>query len=283
MGLWKAIRQRRTERFDACWFIWVTNGGAAEITANSIASLQAQSRAERQKLLVGLLDDTAGEIISERVDTRDLEFLSIEQLPEWRELRIDLPITYDNYGTQNFNLRSASKYIFIQHLLREASLPVIFADGDVVYLKNPIAHIQSNKFLSEQAVLFQNDRPAGIHDPGLARQYPVGWRPKGSVVCTGFSVWRPRPEHLLLAERVKAGIHSHRDDQSSMQELNAWQKRHVQLLRQDLFPNGSLVFNPDGSKTGMFDRNEAYLVHANWVYGIDEKISRLKAGGYWLI
>ncbi len=233
--------------------------------------------------MVGLLDDTSREIISERVDTHDLEFLSIEQLPAWREFQLDLPLTYDNYGTQNFNLRSASKYVLIQHVLREAALPVIFADGDIVYLKNPAAHIQANKLLSERAAFFQNDRAAGIHDVGLSEQYAIGQRPKGSVVCTGFSVWQPTSEHFALAGRVRDGIHSQRDDQSAMNDLNARRRRHVQLLRQDLFPNGSLVFAPEGPRTDVFDRNEAYLVHANWMSGVDEKIKRLKSGGYWLI
>ena len=283
MSLWSTPKPQRTESFESCVFTWVTNAGAAEITANSIASLQLQQRTDGHKLIVGLLDQVSGAIISDRVDAPNVEFLLIEDLPAWKELNLDLPQAYDNYGTENFNLRCASKYVVIQHLLREEAVPVIFADGDVVYLKNPVTYFENNHELSQKAALFQNDRHAGESDVALRAQYGIGRRPQGSVVCTGFSVWRARTAHYRLAGAVMRGIHSSRDDQSSMNDLNVWQRRCVQLLRQDLFPNGSLVFAKDGPRKDVFDRHEAYLVHANWMLGIEEKVKRLKAGGYWVI
>lgn len=233
--------------------------------------------------MVGVLDSESRDIIRNKVDTSDLEFISFEELPEWRKLNLDLPTTYDNFGTGNFNLRLVSKFVLIRHVLRESGLPVIFTDGDIVFLKNPVTHFQNNALLSDKAVFFQNDRRAGDFDSEVKTQYRRGRLPNASIICAGFSVWRPRETHHHLIEAVKNGISAQQCDQTTINRFNFWRKRNVQLLRQDLFPNGSFVFAPEGPRDDVFDREEAYLVHANWMLGIEEKVKRLKAGGFWLI
>lgn len=277
------------QRADDYAFLWLTNKGAAEITANSIASLRRTGEIRRERLIVGALDEEAAEIASRFV--ADFEVLQLDQIDEWRRLALDVGKEYTPFGSRPFNRVALARYVAIRHVLREHKRPVVYADGDIVYLRNPAAYLSGLQPTFGSLVLAQNDRRADIHSDEWGRQYRAGRRPGSSRICSGFTVWLPVASHRNLARTVIRRMLSKTQmpsDQDTFNSLGDRKLGSVKLLRQDLFPNGSLCFKdrnlhrrridaPD------FDWSESFIVHANWMEGMETKIEALKKACLWFL
>jgi hypothetical protein len=71
------------------------------------------------------------------------------------------------------------------------------------------------------------------------------------------------------------------DDQILLNRLlDGPYKGNFEQLSQHEFPNGKIFYDPS-FKNDL--KKTAYLVHNNWIIGIDEKISRFKDEGYWFL
>ncbi len=269
--------------FGECSFLWVTNSGAAEITANSIASLKTHLMNSQHSMFVGTLDPQANEQVSAYTDCTDVHFFRVDEDPAWRAQQFDLPREYVNWGREDFRLICKSKYYAIRKVLRQTDQPVIFADGDVVFLKNPAPFFETNPGIDNSKILVQNDRDASLGTDGIDVQLKPGRLPKGSEICAGFTVWRPLNTHLKIAEYIGNKVSAELSDQPIFNSLPLWKRRHVQLLPLDFFPNGSLTFGRPETGKPEISLTEMYIVHANWRLGLDCKIKTLKDHDYWYI
>lgn len=128
---------------------------------------------------------------------------------------------------------------------------LVWVDTDIVFRKNPKDFISGHKY-----VLFQTDSP-------------------GYLICTGFMVFNETKECKKLIDECAS--YDSADDQIIMNELGMTKyKDSIALLPKDLFPNGN-VYYKQGKK------ENAMIVHNNWMVGIQTKINKFKEENLWLI
>jgi len=128
---------------------------------------------------------------------------------------------------------------------------LMWVDTDIVFKENPVEILTGH-----EEVLFQTDAP-------------------GSTICTGFMVFNEKPEcRQLVAE---CGADETNDDQLIMNEIALTKyNEHIALLSEDLFPNGH-VYYIQGRK------DNAMIVHNNWIKGLQAKIDKFKEEGLWYL
>ena len=128
---------------------------------------------------------------------------------------------------------------------------LIWVDTDIVFVENPV-EILSN----HEEVLFQTDNP-------------------GYTICTGFMVFNHTKKCRELIEECAS--HDSADDQIIMNQIALSKYNdYIALLSEDLFPNGN-VYYKQGRK------ENAMIIHNNWMVGIENKINNFKEEGYWYL
>ena len=263
--------------------LWVANAGAAGITANSILSALRVLPKESIRLVVAAFDERTKQEISASVSSPLLEFMDMSSVSAWTDMGYSLPEVYSEFDTSDFNVSCIGKYHAISDLLRRTGNSVIFSDGDVVFLRDPIDYIRNTANVDETRLLAQNDRPLTPARTELAVQYPGGEIPVGCSVCAGFTIWRPSTMHIGIAEYIARESTPALNDQAVFNNLPDSKKRQIQLLRQDLFPNGSIAFPAPGDGDPGIEPDEYYIAHANWRVGLNAKVRALQDAGYWYL
>ena len=128
---------------------------------------------------------------------------------------------------------------------------LIWVDTDIVFVENPV-EILSN----HEEVLFQTDNP-------------------GYTICTGFMVFNHTKKCRELIEECAS--HDSADDQIIMNQIALSKYNdYIALLSEDLFPNGN-VYYKQGRK------ENAMIIHNNWMVGIETKMNKFKEEGYWYV
>jgi hypothetical protein len=128
---------------------------------------------------------------------------------------------------------------------------LMWVDTDIVFKKNPVEILTGS-----EKILFQGDSP-------------------GSTLCTGFMVFNDTKECRKLIE--ECGSDGTDDDQLIMNRI-ALQKYidNIAILPEDLFPNGN-VYYQQGRK------ENAMIVHNNWMVGVETKIQKFKEEKLWFL
>ena len=128
---------------------------------------------------------------------------------------------------------------------------LMWVDTDIVFKENPVEILTGH-----EEVLFQTDAP-------------------GSTICTGFMVFNETSECRQLIE--ECGADERDDDQLIMNRIGLSKYYgYIALLSEDLFPNGN-VYYQQGKK------ENAMIVHNNWMVGVETKINKFKEEGLWFI
>lgn len=126
-----------------------------------------------------------------------------------------------------------------------------WVDTDIVFVKDPRPLLENNK-----KILFQTDQP-------------------GSYLCSGFMVFNDTKQCSDMIDEC-AG-YTEEDDQLLINHIAMkTYKEDVDILDQHLFPNGNTYY-----KLGIKDK--AYIVHNNWMIGVDTKINKFKEENLWYI
>lgn len=283
---WKANLGRSCKEAN---FLWVANHGSARITANSVTSLVRAGLGRGQGMYVCALDGECANTIEALVP--QAEIVLIDDTDEWRDLSLTVPSEYSEISTTGFRRASVARYVSIRHLLKKFERPVVYADGDIAYLRNPARYFDSLQPLRKNLVLAQNDRRADNYANRWAWQYGPGRPPDLSRICSGFTVWQPIVSHYRLAGTVVRTMQLwgfETNDQTALNGLPNTTLRILKVLRQDLFPNGSMCF-PDIVTTGLereipaFDWSNSYILHANWLVGMAAKENALRRAGLWFV
>ena len=163
---------------------------------------------------------------------------------------------FDNnllYGTTGFNEFMLFKLKIVKEALSHCE-KLVYVDSDIYFYKDPTGLLEY--VLNNYSLFMQKDSP-------------------GTSVCSGFFGMTNIPKNISLLENT---IHSMsnrlgKDDWNDQNYISAElykQKYMPYQLPMHLFPNGHYAF---------IDKkplNESYIVHANYLIGIEEKIKKLK-------
>lgn len=268
--------------------LWVANAGAAEITLNSIRSFLAVAPDLEPRIHVGCIDQTAIEYFSRHLPNARL--LNIAEMPDWRTFaEVEVEGDYSDYGTVKFRDVSFGRYFALMRLMGEEDAPILYTDGDIVFLRDPRPDLIKAAATPGASVLFQSDlplRPDSQHDEAGHLIRPAGLKMHH---CTGFSVWssaaRTRELSLqIIANRDVAKDDTH--DQEALSNMPMDTLQDVATLPDELFPNGSYFFLRDGAFKFPMEVikqriAKATIIHANFMVGVAAKSHALKRLGLW--
>lgn len=145
-----------------------------------------------------------------------------------------------------------NKWKIIQEVYSEHK-NLCFVDSDIVFVKDPRPLIEG-----KDKVLFQSD-----------------CYPEGNLLCSGFMVFN---DTLACANLINdCAEFDGEDDQLIVNRIAIGKYNNdYQVLSEALFPNGN-VYYKQGRK------EDAYIVHNNWMLGIEEKISKFKQENMWYV
>lgn len=169
-------------------------------------------------------------------------------------------INTGTYLSRNFNIMTKRKFEAIVHLL-ELNEDVLYVDTDIVFLTNPLSQMDHGFDLN-----IQNDQCASPYDL--------------SYLCTGFMYIKSNTKTInffkqALAEVVKSDYTI--CDQCALNLLikNKYDIS-VNVLDVCKFPNGCRYFKGTDKNCS---RQDALIVHNNYIKGLDEKFKRFANNG----
>jgi hypothetical protein len=152
----------------------------------------------------------------------------------------------------NSGFRNIVKYKWriIQEVYRQHK-ELCWVDTDIVFKENPTEYVKE-----QEEVLFQSDSP-------------------GSTLCSGFMVFNKSVECESMIN--ECALEEEEDDQLLINKI-ALDKYYdnVALLNEDLFPNGHVYYQQDR-------KENAVIVHNNWMVGIEAKIQHFKDENLWYL
>ena len=172
-----------------------------------------------------------------------------------------------NFGTSGFNNLSYVRYKIINELLNEGKT-IWYLDVDTVVLHdlNPLVLEFTGK-----DIVMQND----INMP-----------------CSGCMLCYPTEVCQQVANIIYNSRTSSENDQILLAKLLYGNKQvKLELLDHEMFANGLIYFN-ELSNHEMYRRLQIdfkktqkplYLVHANWMVGVETKINELKKKNLWYL
>ena len=185
-----------------------------------------------------------------------LDLNAYESLKEYKNafLHIDQPITeYQDWTfDENSGFRNIvkNKWSIIQKIYQEHK-NLCWVDTDIVFVENPIKYISGH-----EEVLFQGDSP-------------------GSTLCSGFMIFNESKECKQMINDCASC--EEQDDQLIINDIaiNKYPE-NIAILNRDLFPNGYAYYT-EGKK------KNAFIVHNNWMVGVDTKIEKFKEEKLWFL
>jgi hypothetical protein len=185
-----------------------------------------------------------------------LDSNAYENLKEYKNayLHIDQPIT--EYQDWTFSEESGfrnivkNKWSIIKKIYQE-NKELCWVDTDIVFIENPIEYISGH-----EEILFQGDSP-------------------GSTLCSGFMVFNGSKECEEIINECASAIDA--DDQLIINEImiNKY-PNNAAILNRDLFPNGYAYYT-EGKK------ENALIVHNNFMVGVETKMQKFKEEKLWFL
>lgn len=173
-------------------------------------------------------------------------------------------IEYQNWGEKSFFQLVHNKLLSIYDSIEFKDS--LYIDTDIVLLRNPKKYLYSlNVDMALQDSSFKNNK---------------------NRYCTGFWFIKRTDKNKEILNKV---INIHKEflkykesfgDEGAFNRIMKTeniQDVKIQLLSRSLFPNGDVFFNRK------IDKQEKYLVHANFIIGIDKKIEMLKKHNLWYL
>jgi hypothetical protein len=151
-----------------------------------------------------------------------------------------------------------TKLVGVRELL-QAGFQVIFSDLDVVFLRNPLPYFEHADF----EFSFQSDAPA--HLAGLAPEF----------LCSGFYHVRPTVNAIETLRFELEDYERWGGDQDFLRNRMTQNRLSTfRMLPRELFPNGALWQSAPPE--------EPFVVHFNWLIGVDAKVASMQESGLWL-
>lgn len=174
----------------------------------------------------------------------------------------------NNFATPEFNDLSYIRYKIINDLLKQGK-SVWYLDIDIVVLMN--LNDYYNSLLKDFDIYLQNDI---------------------NMLCTGCMIIIPNMITLQLTEFMYLNKNNKHNDQVFLNEILRFNPQvKFCALNYNRFPNGLLYFNELKEEPYFREAQEnfnkstepVYLVHANYMVGIQSKIDAFKSKNLWFI
>jgi len=185
-----------------------------------------------------------------------LDDISYETLKnEYNCIRYNSTVSSD-YKNWSFDPNSEFRTV-VKHkwkIIKEAykeHKSLCFIDTDIVFLRD-------FRFLSAtfDGVLCQSDLP-------------------GSLICSGFMIFgNNKASENLIDECANM---EEEDDQLAINGIYHKHRDHIKLLPQNLFPNGHVYYQQNIKDA------DAYIVHNNFMVGIENKTQKFKDEELWFL
>lgn len=174
----------------------------------------------------------------------------------------------NDFATPEFNNISYIRYKIINNLLKQGKA-VWYLDVDTVVLTN--LNDYYNSLSKDVDIYFQNDI---------------------NMLCTGCMLVLPNIKTIQLTEFMYSNKNNAYNDQVFIN--NIFRNNpifNIKVLNQNQFPNGLLYFNELKPEPHFREAQEKfnqstepiYLVHANYMVGIQTKINAFKSKNLWYI
>ena len=238
-------------------FLLYTNDGASDMCLNCVYSLKKLGIEDEQILLY-----TADSASKDKLESFGLDVNCIGA-----ETHED----YQDWNTNGFHRVVHYKIKSIIDALQTSN--VFYLDTDNVVFKNPLEFVSNVTDSEKFDIMIQDDSDLGGR-----------WK----SLCTGVVYIRSNEKTLkfydecmkLHAKNIEKGQST--GDQASFNEIygrrgsiEGLQDLNVGVLPMQYFPNGQAYFD---NKIG---ESQKYLVHNNYISGVDSKIQRFKNYGMW--
>jgi lipopolysaccharide biosynthesis glycosyltransferase len=238
-------------------FISVFNLGGIPLALNHLESLRQQNILNYRAYVT---DKESYDIVSQKGHP-------VEMVIEGSE---NLTIEKTNFGTTAFNTLSYTRYKVIVGLLTKGH-PVWYLDVDTVVLQN------------------LNDVYSDLQETG----YHAAMQDDINMLCTGCMLLFPKPITIKLMQTIYENRTSTENDQIIMMRILTHIRNAINILPLNKlqFPNGLLYFNKlhndDKYRELQIKFKQSnlpvYVVHANWMVGMETKIDALKKKGLWFV
>jgi len=164
-----------------------------------------------------------------------------------------------SFGSREFNSLVSERPQFILNHLTEGR-NVLYVDVDTVWVSSPF--------------------------PYLTGEFDLWMQQDGNRFCTGFMAIKNNNKTLRLIEhwrdgaiRANATLHDQQVFNKIIPIYIKFKKLYIQRLDNKKFPDGYLYFD-QYNETGQKD---AVVVHNNFIIGHDQKLTRFRKHGLWLL
>ena len=175
-----------------------------------------------------------------------------------------------NFGTDEFRTLTYLKLLPIYKILI-LKYNVLWIDTDIVFFKDPFKYFDKIK----KSIILQND----LNDNNN-KEY----------LCSGFMYYRYNKISLNYLSKCVNFINKYYPKRCPVEDKN-WNNageqniinkfknlNDIHVLPIELFPNGKVYFEDK-----LCNDIEIYIIHNNWIAGLDNKINRFKENNLWFI
>ena len=195
----------------------------------------------------------------------------------------------DAFGSNAFFAINGARYRALLQIL-EARLSVFVLDLDVVILRDPLQWIHQRMLAGNLDVMLQSDARDGVslveQDPDLIlRRLELHGVSNWSYANGGTLFCRATNQAVALLTRVLKRLSESTTPPNEQDVMNSELSRVVQgtdlrwgLLPPVGFPNGFVYF-----LRPLVEVQDPFLVHANWIDGVDAKAYHMREAGLWLL
>ena len=175
-----------------------------------------------------------------------------------------------DYMTKQFDIICYNKLLVIYASLLQA-VNVLWSDTDIVYFKDPFKKL----YTIQKPISIQNNTNQDNINNNL---------------CAGFMLFKNTEQSKVFLHKCIDHINNDYErlivsksdaDQGIINKFN--DPNIINVLSVNEFPNGLVWWGKDTIKPLDFDRRNSYLVHNNWIVGLDNKVKRFKESGLWFI
>lgn len=192
----------------------------------------------------------------------------------YNSLFYDEAVKESDYATKQFDIICYNKLLVIYVSLLQA-VNVLWSDTDIVYFKDPFKKL----YTIQKPISIQNN----INQDNI-----------NNNLCAGFMFFKNTEQSKLFLQRCIDHINNYYEylltskdasrsgaDQGIINKFN--DSNIINVLSVEEFPNGLVWWGTNDSKPLDFDRNKSYMVHNNYIIGLDNKVKRFKESGLWFI
>lgn len=179
-----------------------------------------------------------------------------------------------NFGSTQFSIICYNKLLVIYASLLQ-NLNVLWSDTDIVYFKDPFSKLHT----IQKPISIQNNTNQDNINNNLCAGFMFFKNTEQSKVFLHKCIDHINNDYEnLLTDKEASAAGADQYIVNKFNDLNI-----IYVLSVEEFPNGLVWWGKDTIKPLDFDRRNSYLVHNNWIVGLDNKVKRFKESGLWFI